>query len=69
MNIVTESYGKVLTPSDASNVLCDGYSVGRKVIVPPSNDGAAWQEMTEAQAAAVIATNTELNPEGLNTSE
>lgn len=43
-------------------VLCDGYSktsIGGKVFLPDTADQTAWAEMTEAEADALIAANSD----------
>lgn len=43
-------------------VLCDGYSktsIGGKVFLPDTADSSVWVEMTEAEADALIASNSD----------
>ena len=43
-------------------VLCDGYSatsVGGRVFLPDTADTSVWVEMTEAEADALIASNSD----------
>ena len=43
-------------------VLCDGYSktsIGGKVFLPDTADQTVWSEMTEAEADALIAVNSD----------
>ena len=58
MEIIEKTYGKQLVPTDAANVLCDGYSKGRLITVPASADTSVWVEMTEDEADALIAANS-----------
>lgn len=59
MNVEIKSYGKVLTPTDSANVLCDGTSYGRKIVTPLSADESVWQEMPEATAEALCSAAAE----------
>lgn len=59
MNIEVKTFGKVLTPEDNANVLCDGYSKAHRVTMPTVANEADWQEMTEVEADALIATNSD----------
>lgn len=68
MEIIEKTYGKQLTPTDAANVLCDGYSKGRRITVPLNADTSMWAEMTEPEADALIAQN-EPEPEYANDTE
>lgn len=50
----------VTLQADADKVLCDGYaktSLGGRVTVSAYADYSVWQEMTEAEADAIIAEN------------
>ena len=62
MTTNTKTVELVTIQADADKVLCDGYSktsVGGKVTAGVGTDLSVWQEMTEAEADAMIEANKE----------
>ena len=56
----TQTVKLVTIQADADKVLCDGYSktsLGGKVTAGENTDLSVWQEMTEAEADALIEAN------------